>query len=351
MNIFDKDLSKRLLCLLGIAIGVYLMFRYLLPLVIPFIFSALVAKWLYPLTNKINEKLKIPYKLAVVIVVLTVSAILLLITGGLCVVVAGQFKRLAYNMPFIQTEINSSVEYICKCCDNMLGVSSGKVYGLLQLGTDYLGENWGEKILPFVTERAWNMCIAMVSGFVVFLFFLVGTGLIMEDYDKVREECRKSFIIKKIYNVGRRLGETIGAYFKAQGIIICIVTVVCSIGLFILRNPYAVIIAIVIAVLDAFPVVGSGSILIPWALVYIFQGDFISASVIAVVYLVCLGVREILEPKIMGQQTGLSPIYMFVSFYVGLQLFGIIGVVLGPIGLVIIQTVYSSSISPNEQLP
>ena len=149
----------------------------------------------------------------------------------------------------------------------------------------------------------------------------------------------------------QRLGHTMGAYFKTQGIIIGIVAIISTLGLLVLRNPYAFLLGILIALFDAFPIVGSGSILIPWALYQLIQGNLFQAGVLALMYLLTLVIREVLEPKILGQQTGLRPIYTFVSFYIGIQLFGIIGVILGPIGMVMIQSLYSTMICPKQQSP
>ena len=118
-----------------------------------------------------------------------------------------------------------------------------------------------------------------------------------------------------------------------------------------INNPYAILIGILIAIIDAFPIVGSGIVLIPWAIIYALRGDFVSAAVLVAAYLLCMLIREILEPKIMGQQTGLRPIYTFISFFIGIQVFGILGVMLGPIGIVIIKNIYLMTISPKEQSP
>lgn len=348
---FDKEFIIRLVKIAGITMAVYLLFRYLFPLVVPFILAIFVAGWLNPAATYLNRKIHVPYKLGSVILVLIITAVISTTVGTVFYFILQQVKRLCSNLPFIQSELCNGMENMCKCCDEWLGVGSGKMYSFLQLGTDYLGNNWGSKLLPFVTETAFDVCIWLVSSTVIFMFFLIGTWLFMEDYDVIKKESHDSYIIKKLKPVGCKLRKTIGAYFKAQGIIICIVTVICTIGLAILGNPYALLIGLVIAVLDALPIIGSGVILVPWAIINVFQRDMKGAAIIVSVYLVCLVAREVLEPKIMGHSTGLRPIYMFISFYAGIQLFGIIGVFLGPICFVIIQTVYLMTICPKEQSP
>lgn len=162
----------------------------------------------------------------------------------------------------------------------------------------------------------------------------------MEEYNSISNDISNSDMYKRISPLINVVKEALGGYFKTQGIIICVVAILCSLGLFIIKNPYAILIGIIIAVLDAFPILGSGSVLIPWAVIYIFQGRLVYAAVIGVTYLLCLCAREFLEPKLMGRSTGLRPIYMIISFYAGIQLFGIIGVILGPIAFVVIKAAY-----------
>lgn len=337
----ERIFFKKILCFFGIAFAVYIIIRYMMPLVVPFIFSTFLSMWLYPVVDKITKKTHFPYKLTVIITVLLLASLLFFGISGIGIAVFNQVKRFTSNMPFIQSEFDVCVRKICKGCDEWLGISGGKAYSFFLLGADYLGENWNEKILPFVTDKAWSVCQGILSVFIIFLFFLVGTWLIMEEYSAISKEIKNSDIYKRISPLIDAVKDALGGYFKTQGIIICVVTVLCTIGLFIIKNPYAILIGIIIAVLDAFPILGSGSILIPWTVIYILQGRLVYAAVIGVTYLLCLCAREFLEPKLMGRRTGLRPIYMIISFYAGIQLFGIIGVILGPIAFVVIKTAYT----------
>lgn len=351
MKWFDREFLNRIIRISGIALVVYLIFRYLFPLVIPFVFSMLLAECLHPAAKYTHKKFHVPYKIGAVVLVLAVSVGICTIAGVIMYFLLQQIKLLCSNMPFIQNELCDVMEKACKCCDKWLGMGSGKVYGLVQYGTDYLNNNWNSKVLPIMTYKALDICMWVVSAVFIFTFFLIGTWLIMDEYEVISKEWHNSYVISRLRPVANKLRTTIGAYFKAQGIIICIVAIICTVGLFIIGNPYALLIGIVIAVLDSLPIIGSGAILVPWALIYVFQDKLGSAAIIASIYLISLIVREVLEPKIMGQQTGLRPIYTFISFYIGIKLFGLIGVILGPIAFVIIQTIYLMTICPNEQSP
>ena len=142
----------------------------------------------------------------------------------------------------------------------------------------------------------------------------------------------------------RRLKTTGLAYLKAQGIIIFIVAAVCVAGLLLIKSPYAILIGITIGIVDAFPIFGSGSILIPWAIIELIQKDMFHGAVLITLYVVTLLLREILEPRLMGKEMGLKPLYILMSVYVGIKLFGLGGILLGPIGLTILKTVAETKI-------
>ena len=333
---------NRIICLCGTTAIVYIVLRYMLPLVVPFILAIIAATWIFPIVKRLTEKIRLPYKGVAILTVVGILTVVLFCGGGLVYILIYQGRRLFANMPFIQTEVNTVVSNLCMRCDRLLGTDSGGVYRMI--------ENMGERVLPAVTDTAINVCSNLISVSFSFLFFVIATWLITEEYTALRDEYRSTFVYKYILPVIEGLKETLGGYLKTQGIIILVVFAICSVGLILLRNPYALLIGMVIAVLDAFPIIGSGSILVPWAIVYVFQGKIKEAVIISVTYFLCLCAREILEPKLMGQSTGLRPIYIFAAFYVGIKLFGISGIILGPVALVTIKTIYETYIVRNVTL-
>ncbi|MED9820830.1 MAG: sporulation integral membrane protein YtvI [Christensenellales bacterium] len=116
-----------------------------------------------------------------------------------------------------------------------------------------------------------------------------------------------------------------------------------SIGFLVLRVPYAVGLALLVAVIDILPILGTGLILIPWALFSVVVGDYRMALGLVLLYLIMLVVRNIVEPKLVGQQMGLHPVATLISMFVGLQLFGFIGLIGFPITLSLYIKLASSS--------
>ena len=160
----------------------------------------------------------------------------------------------------------------------------------------------------------------------------------MKDYDEYKGYYENSRFYEDIHKVTGKLSETGIAYLKTQAIIMMITAAIMTCGLLLIKNKYALLIGILVSLLDAFPAVGCGLVLIPWAIIELLSKDILHATVITI-YLICELVRQFLEPKLLGDRIGIKPIYLLMAMVIGVELFGILGFLLGPLGLVIISAV------------
>ena len=133
-----------------------------------------------------------------------------------------------------------------------------------------------------------------------------------------------------------RLWQLGGDYLKAQAVIVLVVIALCVTGLWLMGNPYALLAGILIGLLDALPFIGTGTILLPWALIQVFRKEFFKAAACATLFLVANTAREVLEPKLLGKKLGVYPIVIAAAVYGGMYLYGAAGVVLGPLTLLIV---------------
>ena len=123
----------------------------------------------------------------------------------------------------------------------------------------------------------------------------------------------------------------LGGWFKAQLALMGIIFLLLSLGLLILREDFAFLFAGIIAIMDALPVLGTGTVLIPWALIAFLQGNSGKGFGLLLLYAVCSLTRSALEPRLVGRQLGLHPLLTLMAFYVGFRLLGVAGMVLFPI--------------------
>ena len=139
--------------------------------------------------------------------------------------------------------------------------------------------------------------------------------------------------MRRVYHAG-------GGYVKAQFLIMLMVTTVCVIGLFCTGNSYALIAGAGIGFCDALPFLGTGTILIPWAVIELLQGKYLLAAAYAVIYTISTLTRELLEPKLVGNKLGMPPLVVVGAVYVGLRVYGLWGFALGPVSYILIREIW-----------
>ncbi len=142
---------------------------------------------------------------------------------------------------------------------------------------------------------------------------------------------------KNIRIIADKSRQIMGGYFKAQMKIMIVVAAIIFIGLLILRVDYLLLLTLVIAVLDFLPVFGSGTILLPWALFEILTGDYHLAVGLLLLYGITQLVRQLIQPKLVGDSIGLNPFLTLFFLFVGFRIRGVLGMILGiPIGMIVI---------------
>ena len=163
-------------------------------------------------------------------------------------------------------------------------------------------------------------------------------------YNKDRQDIRKQYETSIIYKPMQKILSTLkttgAAYVRAQLIIIATNWIVCSISFLILHNPYSILLGFIIAAVDALPVLGSGTFFVPIGIYYIITGNYLNAAIMFTAYVITLFIREILEARLLGASMDILPFYILASVYIGLNVFGVSGIILGPFGLILIKTLY-----------
>ena len=334
--------QKKVLLTIGTIIAVYIGMKYLLPLFVPFLFAYFIAWLLRPIVSFCHRKFKLPLvvggTIGVLLLLFTVSMILFYLGR----IIINEVVLFLKNIPVYQQYLMQQLDGICSSCDQLFGLKSGTVRVMIdgQMGSivGYVQYD----ILPKLTEQTIKIVVSIAGLFAIILIILVATVLLIKDMEEYQRGLRKSDFYKTIHRITVKLSETGIAYMKTQIIIMSFIAVINAIGFSILKNPYAILIGIFVGIFDAFPVLGSGLILVPWSIVMLLEKNFLAAAVIMTVFTLCQIVREILEPKLLGNKIGIKPVYDMIAMYVGVQLFGVIGFFLGPLSLVIIKTVVNT---------
>ena len=147
----------------------------------------------------------------------------------------------------------------------------------------------------------------------------------------------------------REITINLGGYLKAQAILILVSFVISVIGLYIFKLvgmnvKYPLLIALAIGFVDALPILGSGSVMVPWAVIEALNGDLKLGVVIIVLWIIMSLIRQVLEPKIVSGRIGIHPIFTLIAMYTGFKFIGVLGMLIGPIILIIIKNIFATLI-------
>ncbi len=145
-----------------------------------------------------------------------------------------------------------------------------------------------------------------------------------------------------------RLMSALGGFLLAQFKIMFIIFLILLAGLLILRNPYALFLALLIAFLDLLPILGTGTVLIPWAVIVFFSGHFRQGIILLIIYVICLLTRQILQPKIIGDSIGMGTLSTLFLIYTGFKLQGVQGMILALLLGTIVITLYRLGLFDNK---
>ena len=197
----------------------------------------------------------------------------------------------------------------------------------------------------FGSAAKW-MTAYLPSLFIGFVIWIAASIFLSIDYDKVT-----GFLLRQIPDCHQPLvaatrslcHNTVFKMTKAYGLLMLLTFGELSAGLLILRVPYAIPLAALIAVVDILPVLGTGTVLIPWALICLIRGDMALFGGLTVLYIIITVVRNILEPRMVSHQIGLSPLVTLFFMFLGLKATGgLLGMLLFPIGIMILKQLQES---------
>ena len=201
-----------------------------------------------------------------------------------------------------------------------------------------------------LTSAAGSFAVSIPASAVATIIFIMATFFISSDYPRLRFLA----LDKLSHQLRNFLGDVkqtavaaFGGYAKAEFLLSVSVFFILLGGFLLIKQPYAILLAFFFSVLDFIPLIGSGTIMIPWALVDLFGREYRHAVEIMVIWGVIALFRRLAEPKIVGDHTGLSPIMSLVSIYVGMRLGGVWGMILGPVLCLILLNIYQLGVFDN----
>ena len=255
------------------------------------------------------------------------------------VVCADQITAWIEKYPVFEAYCEKLMRKCCEAVENTTGISQARTQIFL---TNYAKKicdacisGMGSKILVSAANWAKSM-VLVISGAVI---AVISGVLFVKDLAEIRKQLRTFRFYPKWRRVLLRLKDTGVAYIKAQAIIMVVIAAICVGALWIMKNPYYLVLGIGLGVMDALPVIGTGLVTYPAAIIFFLKGDLVMAAGFLVIELLTSVVRELMEPRLIGKKVGTYPVVIMAAVYVGLFVFGIWGFVLGPVALLLIYAI------------
>ena len=343
-----SSIFKRILVLVITIIAIYVALKlayFYMPFLIAFIISLLIE----PLIKKIMKRTKFSRRSSSIIVfVLTFGLIMGLFIFGITTFISESNNLLSsfgnyYNKAYIQ------IQKIINCIDisklnipeNIKNIISESSFEILEKTSDYV-QVFFTKSITTITKIPTFAIYFVVT--VLAMYFICTDKIYM--IDELEHHLPEKWM-KELTSHLRDIAKVLGGYLKAQAILILISFVICLIGLYIfkfigLNVQYPLLFAVGIAFVDALPIIGSGTVMVPWGIIASLNGDLKLGIVIIVLWIIMSIVRQFIEPKIVSSNLGIHPIFTVVAMYTGFRLIGVMGMFIGPIILIILKNIFSN---------
>ena len=358
MNSIYVNRTLRFLFVAGTVIISLIGIFYLSKILYPFLIGLVIAFLINPLVTFFQRKAKIPRTFSVIFTLILVFAFF---AGILTLLVAEIVTGADYLAKVVPSQLDTLIRYIeffladqiipfynqLTSLFNSLG--SGEQDTILK-NIQNVGNTIGKTLGDFI-QRFFGFIPTIITWFpnaaTVLIFSLLATFFISKDWDRLMRT--GSVLLPKRAKTNSRtvfvdLKRAFFGFIKAQLTLISITTIIILIGLLVLRVNYAITIALVAGLVDLIPYLGTGLIFVPWIIYEFITGDINLAIGLVVLYVIVLVQRQIVEPKVLSSNIGVDPLATLISLFVGFKLIGFLGLIVGPITLVILTTLQKANV-------
>ena len=341
-----KKIYRPLLYAIGGIAGIWLLLNFFLPVGLPFLLGWLLSALAAPPVRRIASRCSLPRGLISFFCVTLVSAILLLILWLLVQLAVSELEHLGKLLPDFISAFSDTFRQVH---GSLLRLAAKLPDGMAQAAA-----RWADKLFEggsvlFSSASQWLLGLAaeIISRVPSLVLFLITTILsayfFAADAPKIRLFLKKHIPetwAAKASAVGKRLKVALGGYLKAQWRLTLVTFGITFVGLLFLHPENSFLLALLIAVVDALPVFGAGTILIPWGIFCLLSNAVFTGIGLLLLYGIDSLTRTVLEPRFIGHQIGLSPLLTLFSLYAGFRLFGIAGMILLPIAVILLKQLY-----------
>lgn len=344
------DIIKKFVLIILITILMIVVFKLTI-FYIPFLVAYIISILVDPIIKWLNKKTSISRKICSIIVLFSIFAIIAttLIFGGI------KFIQEATNLlsglnTYLEKTVNFVLNISSKIKLDNLSISNEVISLFQSTTTDYL--NMFTNYIKELLTKIIDYITAIPNMFINVVITILATYFITSDkfyiLDRMEHHLSKK-MVGKIMNHLEAITSSLGSYIKAE-IILSIITflivltglnIFCLIGM---EIEYPILMALLIGFVDVLPILGAGSIMVPWSVILILNNNYPIALAILGLFIFTVIVKQLIEPKLVSKHISIHPIFTLVSMYTGFKIIGIIGLIVGPIILIVLKNIFAENL-------
>lgn len=337
----------------------FLIVKYGTPLLYPFLFALIIALLINRPVHFMTAKFRFPRWLSVI---LSLLVLMLLVAGAATLIVTqtvSEINELSKLLPGVTAELGQYLQQTISQ-EFLMGL-----YNQIQWTYSHLDLEFKNKVdstvqdtISSITKTAQDWVILFLNGLknlfmslpnmaTVSVISLIGAFFISKDFYLWKNRFRRVLpngVNSRMDQVLNDLKSALIGFIKAQLTLISLTAAIVIIGLLILDVDYAITIGLITGLVDLLPYLGTGTVFVPWIIYLFFKGNYGLVIGLSILYGVVLIFRQIIEPKVVAENVGLDPLLTLVALFVGLQLFGFLGLIIGPVALVLINALVKADV-------
>ncbi|MDY4489592.1 MAG: sporulation integral membrane protein YtvI [Candidatus Faecousia sp.] len=329
--------TRKFISLLGIFLAVWMSVRFLLPLGFPFLLGTALALAAEPLVRFLRQRVHLPRAAASALAVSAVFLLLSILTLLLIALLVRELGTLAGILPNLEDAARTGVSSLEGWLLTLSTKAPQSIRPLLRQNiADFFSDGTAlvDKGIHYLLGLAGSI-LGHVPGSALGLFTAIISGyMISAKLPKLRQWFLRRFPREKLrpmLDALKRVRKAVTSWLLAQLQLSGVTFSILLLGYLLLGVSYAPLWALITALVDALPVLGTGSVLLPWSLICLLQGNVAQAVGLVGIYVVVAVTRSVLEPRLLGKRLGLDPLATLIALYVGYKLWGIGGMILSPL--------------------
>ena len=341
---------KRFLYVILILVGLFLAFKLAI-FYTPFLIAFIISLMIEPAIRFIMTKCKFTRKTSSIIIFIIVSAIIIgAVVWGIVALISEASNLLQDLNGYVEKAYILFQNFTGKFDFNKIHLPA-EIASIIQNSTGDVLTSVSGWVRNFLTGLL-NVITSMPSIIIYFVVTIMALYLICVDKVYILDQIEHHFPKRWVFKVGthiKDLTKTLGGYLKAEATLILLSFIISLVGLYILKFAnfnieFPLLMALFIGFVDALPILGSGTVMVPWAIISGLNGDLKLGIAIIVLLIIMSMVRQFLEPKLVSKHIGTHPIFTLIAMYTGFKFIGVLGMLVGPIILIIIKNVFAALI-------